>query len=288
MIQSVRWASVATLLSYGLQGCNERAETNKKHAYGESESSIEGTYRKAQEFTVPYTNAQIHRIDCAILKDRDIPKDLAHCYRMDAPENIVAAYANVVERILAKKDLSYEYVGYLGGPVRDGIDDGIETMEINTIWLGPGFNEASKKRCFQIRDSLIGFISRLKWKRLKGEDNHGDPDEDLSPVTTPAEKLKEDHPLQPKDGLPVEFLTLSWMKFNNIFRVYPIDEYSRADAYKFTSDVAVQAGISHLVEGDKFKVKAGRALAVTVCDDQKPQVENGGIIFFVERLTHAK
>jgi hypothetical protein len=290
MIRTIKTVSLAIVLTWVLEACNERVESNKRHAEGGSDSAIDGIYRKAQEFAVPYTKSQqIQRIDCATLKDREIPKDLAHCYRMEAPENVVAAYANVVERILAKKDLSYEYVGYLGGPVRDGVDDGIETMEVNTVWLGPGFDESRNKRCFQIRDSLVGFISRLKWKKLKGEENYGDTDEDLSPVTTPAEKLKEDHPLQPgQEGLAVEFVTLSWMKFNNIFRVYPIDEYSRSDAYKFTSDVAVQAGISHLVEGDKFKVKAGRALAVTVCDDQKPVVEDGGIIFFVERLPHAK
>jgi len=270
---------------FPFQGCNERAELNKRHAQGESDSQIDGIYRKPEEFTISYSTTQIHRIDCAVLKDREIPKDSAYCYRVQVPDNVVSAYAKVVERILAKKDLAYEYVGYLGGPVREGIDDGIETIEVNTIWFAPGNDEEKNKKCIQIRDALVGFISRLRWRNMKGEENHGDTDEDLSPVTTPADKLKDDHPLQPgQKRLSVENVNLLWMKFNNIFRVYPIDQYSRADAYKFTSDVAVQAGISHLVEGDKFKVRAGRSLAVNVCEGEKPQIEDGGVIFYVEHL----
>ena len=267
-------------------GCNERAELNKKHAQGESDSEIDGVYRKPEEFTIPYSSAKIHRIDCAVLRERDIPKNTAYCYRLDAPEDLVTAYAKVVERILAKKDLAYEYVGYLGGPVREGIDDGIETIEMNTIWLGPGNDEGSNKKCLQVRDALVGFISRLRWRKMKGEEHHGDTDEDLSPVTTPADKMKDDHPLQPGEKrLAAEYVNLLWMKFNNIFRVYPIDQFSRADAYKFTSDVAVQSGISHLVEGDKFKIRAGRSLAVTVCEGGgKPLVEDGGVIFYIEHL----
>ena len=269
-------------------GCNERAELNRRHAQGESDAEIDGVYRKPEEFTIPYSKSKIQLIDCTILKDREIPKDSnAHCYRLAVPDNILHAYAKVLERILDKKELAYEYVGYLGGPVRENVDEGIETIEVNTIWVGSG-NDESKKKCLEIRDAVVGFVSRRRWSRMKGEPRRADSDEDFSPVTTPDSdfKMKEDHPLQPGVAAPavLEHVTLTWMKFHNIFRLYPIDQFSRADAYKFTSDLPVQAGVSHLVEGDKFKIRAGRALAVSLCEKEQPKIENDGIIFYVEQV----
>jgi len=292
---------VAVVATTALSGCNERAEHNKEL----DGSSSAGIYHSPIEMIIPYDAKEFGRIDCKSLTDRDIPENSAFCYRIPLPEKLKEAYETVAERILLREDKAYSYVGYVGGPVLEKISDGIETIEVNTIGLPPGTDPeaVTTKKCIQVRDALVAFVSRSVWEGLLAKGAVSGEVEISAATQQQTVPQKSIRPANPPPRM--EWSKILWMKFTNLFRIYPIYKYSKVDAYKFTSDMEAQKSLAHLLNSDTYKVRAGRSVAVTVCMESVPEeppapsgqtqeeteqsiaaprftssIEDGGIIFY--------